>query len=176
MRRAWRTARALPSETGVVAALSHDGAGIVHAGKTAFVAGALPGETVRFRGDAPHRQHDEARAGGSPRARAERVSRAARTSMICGGCALQHLEQRRAAAPEGAAAARHSRAPGAAEPARWLAARDRSALGLSAPRAPRRASTCDAQGARAGRLSRAQLEPDRVPSSAARCSRHRSTL
>jgi tRNA/tmRNA/rRNA uracil-C5-methylase (TrmA/RlmC/RlmD family) len=34
----------MPSETGVVAALTHEGAGVVHAGKAAFVAGALPGE------------------------------------------------------------------------------------------------------------------------------------
>ena len=36
-------------EQGSVAALTHDGAGIVRGGKAAFVGGALPGELIRFR-------------------------------------------------------------------------------------------------------------------------------
>ena len=47
-------------ETATVAALTHTGEGIVRGGKTVFVAGALPGEAVRFRRTRTHRQHDEA--------------------------------------------------------------------------------------------------------------------
>ena len=36
-------------ETGAVVALTHEGDGIVREGKAAFVAGALPGELIRFR-------------------------------------------------------------------------------------------------------------------------------
>jgi len=47
-------------ETGLVVGLSHEGAGIVRAGKTVHVAGALPGETIRFR---RARRHLTARGG-----------------------------------------------------------------------------------------------------------------
>jgi 23S rRNA (uracil1939-C5)-methyltransferase len=47
-------------ETGTVEALNHDGAGVVRAGKTAFVAAALPGEVVQFLRRKRHRQYDEA--------------------------------------------------------------------------------------------------------------------
>ena len=46
-------------EEGSVAALTHEGEGIVRAGKTAFVGGALPGELIRFRRVRRHRSHDE---------------------------------------------------------------------------------------------------------------------
>jgi len=99
-------------EVGLVAALTHEGEGIVRggslreparqpaggpippqdAGKTAFVVGALPGETVRFRRRSRHRQHDEAELlevlDPSP---ARVVPRCAHFG-VCGGCALQHLQ------------------------------------------------------------------------------------
>lgn len=46
-------------ETAVVLALNHDGDGIVKAGKTAFVPGVLPGESIRFRRTRHHRQHED---------------------------------------------------------------------------------------------------------------------
>ena len=46
-------------EQGTVAALTHDGEGIVRDGKAAFVGGALPGEVIRFRRMRRHRSHDE---------------------------------------------------------------------------------------------------------------------
>ena len=46
-------------ELASVAALTQEGEGVVRAGKTAFVAGALPGETIRFRRTRRHRQHDD---------------------------------------------------------------------------------------------------------------------
>ena len=79
-------------ETGVVAALSEHGEGIVHEGKIAFVPGALPGETIRFRRTRRHRQYDEARLEEILSRSAKRVSPRCAHFEICGGCALQHLE------------------------------------------------------------------------------------
>jgi len=79
-------------ETGVVAALSHTGEGIVHAGKTAFVPGALPGETIRFRRARRHRQYDEAQLEAVVSPAAARVVPRCAHFEICGGCALQHLD------------------------------------------------------------------------------------
>jgi 23S rRNA (uracil1939-C5)-methyltransferase len=79
------------SETAEVVGLTHDGEGIVRSGKTCFVAGALPGETVRFERTRRHRQHDEARLLEVLRAAPERVAPRCAHFGICGGCALQHL-------------------------------------------------------------------------------------
>ncbi|HEY6450994.1 MAG TPA: hypothetical protein VIX87_00165, partial [Steroidobacteraceae bacterium] len=84
------------SETGVVAALSQEGEGIVRGGKTAFIAGALPGETVRFRRVRRHRQFDDARLeeiiAPAPAPAPSRVQPPCAHFQICGGCALQHLD------------------------------------------------------------------------------------
>jgi 23S rRNA (uracil1939-C5)-methyltransferase len=81
-----------PEETAVVDGLTHEGEGVVHAGKTVFVAGALPQERIRFRRTRRHRQHDEAVLlevlEPSP---VRRVARCAHFG-VCGGCALQHLD------------------------------------------------------------------------------------
>jgi 23S rRNA (uracil1939-C5)-methyltransferase len=79
-------------ETGTVAGLTHAGEGVVHGGKTAFVAGALPGEVVRFRRTARHRQHDEAQLLEVISAAPARVQPRCAHFGVCGGCALQHLE------------------------------------------------------------------------------------
>ena len=61
MSRADRRMRAAAAEeTGTVAGLTQQGEGVVHGGKTAFVAGALPGEQIRFRRTRRRRQHDDA--------------------------------------------------------------------------------------------------------------------
>ncbi len=110
-----------PSELGTVSALNHDGAGVVHAGKTAFVGGALPGEQVRFRRRRRHRRHDEAELLEVLQAAGERVVPRCAQFGICGGCALQHLD--------GAAQLAHKEQQlredlarlGRVEPAQWLA-------------------------------------------------------
>jgi 23S rRNA (uracil1939-C5)-methyltransferase len=79
-------------ETGTVAGLTHAGEGVVPGGKTAFVAGALPGEVVRFRRTARHRQHDEAQLLEVMSAAPARVQPRCAHFGVCGGCALQHLE------------------------------------------------------------------------------------
>jgi 23S rRNA (uracil1939-C5)-methyltransferase len=78
-------------EVATVASLTHDGEGVVREGKTAFVAGALPGERIRFRRTRRHRQHDEAELLEVLEPSASRVVPRCAHFGICGGCALQHL-------------------------------------------------------------------------------------
>ena len=82
--------RGMP-ETAEVVGLTHDGEGIVRSGKTVFVAGALPGETVSFERRRRHRRHDEGRLLEVLRPAAERVTPRCVHFGVCGGCALQHL-------------------------------------------------------------------------------------
>ncbi len=78
------------AETGLVAGLNHDGAGVVRAAKAAFIAGALPGEEVRFVRRVRHRQHDDADLLEVLQASPERVEPRCAHFGVCGGCALQH--------------------------------------------------------------------------------------
>jgi 23S rRNA (uracil1939-C5)-methyltransferase len=80
------------AETGRVDALNHEGEGVVRGGKTAFVSGALPGETVSFIRRRHHRQHDEAELLAVLEPAAERVAPRCAHFGLCGGCALQHLD------------------------------------------------------------------------------------
>ena len=85
-------APAAAEERGEVSGLTHQGEGVVRAGKTAFVAGALPGERIRFRRTRRHRQHDDAELLEVLRPSAERVSPRCPHFGVCGGCLLQHLD------------------------------------------------------------------------------------
>jgi 23S rRNA (uracil1939-C5)-methyltransferase len=76
----------------VVSGLSHDGEGIVPAGKTAFVAGALPGEKVQFIRRRRHSHHDEAELEAVLEPSPLRISPKCPHFGVCGGCALQHLD------------------------------------------------------------------------------------
>jgi 23S rRNA (uracil1939-C5)-methyltransferase len=78
-------------QTATVCALTHEGEGVVHGGKTAFVAGALPGERIRFRRMRRHRQHDDGELLEVLEPSAQRVVPRCAHFGICGGCALQHL-------------------------------------------------------------------------------------
>ena len=78
-------------EQGSVAALTHEGEGIVRAGKTAFVGGALPGEVIRFRRIRRHRSHDEGQLLEVIESSPDRVTPRCSHFGVCGGCALQHL-------------------------------------------------------------------------------------
>jgi 23S rRNA (uracil1939-C5)-methyltransferase len=75
----------------MVAGLTHEGEGVVHEGKTAFIAAALPGERIRFRRTRRHRRHDDAELLEVLEASPERVAPRCQHFGICGGCALQHL-------------------------------------------------------------------------------------
>lgn len=115
-----RAPPAAAEESGTVAGLTHEGEGVVHGGKTAFVAGALPGESIRFRRTRRHRQHDEAELIEVLSASPARVTPRCVHFGVCGGCVLQHLEagaQLTAKQEELAGTlARVARV----EPARWL--------------------------------------------------------
>jgi 23S rRNA (uracil1939-C5)-methyltransferase len=109
------------SETGIVAALSHEGAGVVHGGKAAFVPGALPGETVRFRRRRQHRQHDEAQLEEVLEASPERVTPRCHHFDICGGCALQHVAEAAQLRLKQAQLRDNLQRLARVEPRRWLA-------------------------------------------------------
>jgi 23S rRNA (uracil1939-C5)-methyltransferase len=72
--------------------LSHDGRGIARvSGKAVFIAGALPGERVRFRLTKRRRHFDDAALLEVVVASADRVTPRCAHFGVCGGCSLQHL-------------------------------------------------------------------------------------
>ena len=81
--------------------VSHDGRGVARrpdpkvpgAGKAIFVAGALPGETVMAQQTARHRSFDEAKTLEVLVASPDRVPARCPHFGVCGGCALQHLDE-----------------------------------------------------------------------------------
>jgi 23S rRNA (uracil1939-C5)-methyltransferase len=107
-------------ETGTVVDLTHEGEGVVRAGKAAFVSGALPGERVSFRRRGFHKSHDEAELVEILEASPDRVTPRCAHFGVCGGCALQHL------APEAQLAAKQKELAanlariGNVEPVTWL--------------------------------------------------------
>jgi 23S rRNA (uracil1939-C5)-methyltransferase len=115
-------ARVLPApEEAQVEGLTHEGEGVVHGGKTAFVAGALPGERIRFRRTRRHRQHDDAELLEVLEASPARVVPRCPHFGVCGGCVLQHFSPAaQLAAKDSELRAALARVAGAA-PARWLA-------------------------------------------------------
>lgn len=107
-------------ELGEVLALNHDGDGIVKTGKTVFIPGVLPGETVRFTRKRKHRQYDEGQLEAVIVPAADRITPACPHFGVCGGCALQHVK------PEAQLAAKQAELADGLEriarvaPARWL--------------------------------------------------------
>ncbi len=76
--------------------LSHEGRGVGRRdGKTVFVAGALPGETVMVRVLRRRRRYDEALATEIIEAAPERIDEPCAHARVCGGCSLQHLPPER---------------------------------------------------------------------------------
>ena len=115
--------RPVPSEaeTGAVAALNSDGEGVVRDGKTAFVAGALPGETVRFQRYAAHKGYDEARLLEVLQPSPDRVNPQCAHFGVCGGCALQHLAHDAQVAAKDRELRDALERVGNVQPAAWLA-------------------------------------------------------
>lgn len=76
-----------------VEALSHDGRGIARPqGKTTFIDGALPGETVLCKYTMQRGKFDEARTLDVKVASPHRVTPPCSHADRCGGCSLQHLD------------------------------------------------------------------------------------
>jgi len=111
----------LSDELGRVAGLTHEGEGVVHGGKTAFVAGALPGEFVRFRRTRRHRQHDDGELLEVLEPSAARVVARCPHFGVCGGCALQHLEPQQQLAAKDAELRDVLMRVARVAPQRWLA-------------------------------------------------------
>jgi 23S rRNA (uracil1939-C5)-methyltransferase len=79
-------------ETASITAATHDGRGIAATdGKKVFVAGALPGETVRFVRRKRRRNFDEAELLEVIEASPERIEPRCAVYGRCGGCSLQHM-------------------------------------------------------------------------------------
>ena len=79
-------------ETATITTATHDGRGIAATeGKKVFVAGALPGETVRFVRRKRRRNFDEAELLEVIEPSAERIEPGCAVYGRCGGCSLQHL-------------------------------------------------------------------------------------
>ena len=74
--------------------LSHDGRGVGRRedGKTVFVSGALPGETVRVEQTGRNRHFDEAKTLEVLVASPDRVPPACAHFGVCAGCVMQHLD------------------------------------------------------------------------------------
>jgi 23S rRNA (uracil1939-C5)-methyltransferase len=110
------------SELGTVDALTHEGEGVVHGGKTVFVAGALPGELVRFRRARRRSRHDEAELIEVVRPSPERTEPRCAHFGTCGGCALQHFAAERQIEAKQIELADSLARVARAEPRRWLEA------------------------------------------------------
>lgn len=110
-----------PPEEGVVAALNHDGEGVLREAKTVFVAGALPHERIRFRRVRRHRQHDEAELLEVLEPSPDRVVPRCAHFGVCGGCAMQHLTPAAQLLAKQAELAETLQRIGRVTPERWLA-------------------------------------------------------
>lgn len=109
-------------ETADIESLDHEGRGVAHiGGKTVFVDGALPGESVRFRRTRRQRRHDEAEVIEVLRPSAERVDARCRHFGTCGGCSLQHLEHAAQLTAKARVVADAFQRIGSVTPAAWLA-------------------------------------------------------
>jgi len=109
-------------ETAEIVALDHDGRGVAHIdGKTVFVDGALPGESVLLQRVRRRRRHDEAVVVEVLRPAAERVAPRCAHFGSCGGCSLQHLEAGAQLLAKGRVVAEELLRIGGVSPQTWLA-------------------------------------------------------
>jgi 23S rRNA (uracil1939-C5)-methyltransferase len=88
--------RPLPTEPqqAHIESFAHDGRGVAHVnGKATFIAGALPGEDIRFVYTNIRRDFAEGRTVEVLQASPKRVTPRCAHAGICGGCSLQHLQE-----------------------------------------------------------------------------------
>ena len=107
--------------TARVDGLNHDGWGVVRgAGKTVFVAGALPGELVEYRTRRRQRSHDEAELVAVLEPAPDRIAPGCPHYGTCGGCSLQHLAPASQLQMKDAQLREALRRIGKVEPLEWL--------------------------------------------------------
>ncbi|WP_133127366.1 23S rRNA (uracil(1939)-C(5))-methyltransferase RlmD [Legionella nagasakiensis] len=84
-----------PPVTATIEHFSHDGRGITHInGKTTFIQGALPAETVTFQYLRQKRDYDEGKLLTVVTPSLQRVEPRCSHYSLCGGCSLQHLDEK----------------------------------------------------------------------------------
>lgn len=111
-----------PAET-VIESLSHEGRGVSRInGKTVFIDGALPGETVRFRYRRVHARYaegciEDVIANPSP----DRVTASCPHFLDCGGCSLQHMSHDRQIAHKESVLREQLQHIGGVQAEEWLA-------------------------------------------------------
>ncbi len=89
-----RRRKAMPTTpvTCEIESLSHEGRGVAHLdGKTLFVDGALPGETVTARYVNSKRKYDELAVESVSNPHPQRVTPPCQHAHVCGGCSMQHV-------------------------------------------------------------------------------------
>jgi 23S rRNA (uracil1939-C5)-methyltransferase len=113
----------LPQElfTAQIEALSHEGRGIARLdGKTVFIDGGLPGETVSCQYTRLHKSYDEAKVVDVINASPERVAPPCEHFGLCGGCSLMHLMPEAQRRHKQATLAEHFEHFGQLAPEQWL--------------------------------------------------------
>lgn len=91
-RRARRQALSKTLVTATIERLAHDGRGIAQIeGKTTFISGSLPGETVSFRYLSQQRRFDEGSTVEVLTPAPNRIEPRCPHASVCGGCSLQHI-------------------------------------------------------------------------------------
>lgn len=111
-----------PARELVVETLSHDGRGITRPqGKTTFIDGALPGETVLCQYTQQRGKFDEARTLEVKVASPHRVTPPCQHADRCGGCSLQHLHSDEQVQLKQKMLEEQLRHFGGLTPQRWLA-------------------------------------------------------
>lgn len=107
--------------TSGIRALTHDGRGIADTeGKTVFVDGALPGETVEWVRTRRKRNFDEARCEQVLVPSDDRVEPHCAVFGQCGGCVMQHMSNERQVSAKHDVLVDNLRKIGDVAPARWL--------------------------------------------------------
>lgn len=105
-----------------IESLSHDGRGIARIdGKTVFVEGALPTETVRFQYTRLHNKYDEAKTVEVLSTAEDRVEAKCQHFGVCGGCSLMHLDPAAQLRHKHATLVEHLAHFGQLAPQQWLA-------------------------------------------------------
>ncbi len=90
-----RRRKPLPSGdfSATITGLSHEGRGVTQIeGKTTFIRGALPGETVQFQYTQVHGSYDVGRVVSVENASSDRATPDCAHFDMCGGCSLQHIK------------------------------------------------------------------------------------